>query len=219
MRRSLLIDTEGLAAARVPPPKHHCARGQRCVEHKTEVTNDSLIGLVHLFQYIEFQYRNEHPDGTVLNNEEFRAWSHGRVHAALVEFESGRAKLPKQIRESEATVAAVIEKAEELKLRDYLDSAWSALSEDERAEFCARFNARILKAINGGGGPLEARTKELVLLHVAKIADEVVSQRVEEIRAQVTKEVDRRWQETVEAVVTKMLSQAIAKVKAEMVGP
>lgn len=139
-----------------------------------------------------------------------------RLHAIVVDLKSGKGavEFPKWFKGGDIMVE-YIRKTEDQLLRVYLDSAWTMLTEEERQELSARFNTRILKAINGSGA-LEVRTKEVVLQHVARIADEVVAARAEEIRAQVTREVDRRWEEMVEAVVSRRLAEAIAKIKLEM---
>ena len=123
-------------------------------------------------------------------------------------------ELPKNYTKGDGIVAEV-EKRETSLIGQYLDFSWLGLSDEQRQELRDRFNARVLKALNGGSG-WEVRIKEIILQHVARMADEVIAHRTEEIRAQVEKEVDRRWSEVVESIVAKKLADAVAKIKAEM---
>jgi len=108
-----------------------------------------------------------------------------------------------------------IERVEKSRLSEYLSLAWDQLESSEQRTLVDRFNARVTKALLGSG-PLEARTREVVLAHVAAIAEEEVGRRVEEIRARVVQEVESRWAEVVEGIVARRLAEAVAKIKAEM---
>lgn len=112
-------------------------------------------------------------------------------------------------------MAEHIDNVETEKYSGYLSMAWNSITDAQRQELIDRFNARVLKAINSGGGPLEARTKEVILQCVARLAQEEIDRRLEEIRAQVVKEVDRRWGEVVEQLVSRRLAEAVAKIKLE----
>jgi hypothetical protein len=118
-------------------------------------------------------------------------------------------------KEAHDVVEKIMMSAESAAYETYLSKSWETLSPKEQEVIRSAFHTRVVKALQGGG-LFETRTRETILQRVSELAEEEVGRRVDEIRARVIAECDKRWEEMVEAVVTRRLNEAVAKVKAEM---
>lgn len=97
--------------------------------------------------------------------------------------------------------------------RQFIDIAYTALSDDKKQELANRFHGSLVRALNGA---LEPRLKELVMQYAMGFAEEAIAKHEAELRAKVTAEVDARWEKMVESVVQGYLSKAVEKIRAEM---
>lgn len=112
-------------------------------------------------------------------------------------------------------VENMINMAETARYEEYLSKAWDALDPQQQEIIKERFNKRVLKALEGGGS-FEARTKEVILQKIAELAEHEVEKRLDQLRDRVIAEVEKRWADMVEQLVSKRLAEALSKVKAEM---
>ncbi len=120
---------------------------------------------------------------------------------------------PKNHKTGEIAVQTITMSVTEL-AKSFIDNAWNSLEEEERADLRKRVAQTLSKNLQSG--QLEPRLRETIMHFTVELLEKELEVRTEQIRAKVVAELEARWAEQVEKLVQTKVTQAIDKIRQEM---